>query len=161
MDGVVYGAATALGFAVLENLRYGLAEGWDVVLLRAFTTLPGHACWGALMEYYVGQARCNSQWLSSPLRGFAVAVLLHGLYDFPLLSLKKLETQWSYGGEDLTPAAWVWGMAGAAGLVNVGSWIWTMVIVSRLRREQERAETREASAIPSSGGVISDSGAAL
>jgi hypothetical protein len=160
MDGVVYGVATALGFAVLENLRYGLAAGWDVVVLRAFTALPGHACWGAIMGYYVGQACCNSQWLISPWRGFVVAVLLHGLYDFPLFSLKKLAAQWPQGGEDLTQAAWVWGMVGAAGLVNVGSWVWTIVIVHRLRREQERAETPETSDSPISGGVLSDSGVA-
>src|SRR5262245_31387447 len=93
MDGVVYGAAASLGFAAMETLPYSAFARWDAVLFRTFTALPAHACFGAIMGYYVGQARCNSRWPFSPWRGYAVAVALHSLYDFPVMSFQKLYTQ--------------------------------------------------------------------
>uniref|UniRef100_A0A7C4TE50 PrsW family intramembrane metalloprotease n=1 Tax=candidate division WOR-3 bacterium TaxID=2052148 RepID=A0A7C4TE50_UNCW3 len=37
--------------------QYGLGTG----ILRAFLSVPGHAFFGALMGYYIGQAKFNRQ----------------------------------------------------------------------------------------------------
>lgn len=136
MDGVVYGAAASLGLAAAENLLYGLPATWSVVLFRTFTALPAHACFGAIMGYYVGQRCCNPQWPFPPWRGMAVAVVAHSLYDFPFLSLQKLQAQWPNGVETQTQAAWVLGCLGTAMAVNLTLVVWTIYLVHRLRREQ-------------------------
>jgi RsiW-degrading membrane proteinase PrsW (M82 family) len=138
MDGVVYGAAAALGFVAVENLLYGINATWGMVLFRIFTALPAHACWGAMMGYYVGQARCNPRWASLPRRGLAVVIGFHILYDFPFLSLQKMQTQWPNGVEDYAQAVWVVGCLGAALGVNLVSLAWTIQLVRRLRRARAR-----------------------
>lgn len=93
MDGIVYGVAASLGFATLENILYVGDGGLNVALMRAFTAVPGHAFTGAVMGYYVGRARFSSDAKGS-LFGLAllVPIVLHGLYDFPLLVMKALKT---------------------------------------------------------------------
>jgi len=83
MDGIVYCAVAALGFATLENVvyvfRYGLATG----VMRAVLSVPSHALWGGIMGYQVGLAkfrRVNEN--VRILLGLLGAVFLHGLYDF-------------------------------------------------------------------------------
>ena len=90
MDGIVYGAIASLGFATLENVLYCLQGNLFTALFRAFTAVPGHAFWGAIMGYYVGIAHFSpkaerSKWL---VRALAWPMLLHGLYDAPLLAIK-------------------------------------------------------------------------
>jgi len=87
-DGIVYAVSVALGFATVENLFYVFSgNSVQVGLVRAFTAVPGHAIFGIVMGYYLGLARFNtkgkSKWL---LRAFLVPWLLHGIYDFMLMS---------------------------------------------------------------------------
>lgn len=94
MDGIVYGATASLGFATLENVLYVSSEGGATAIMRAFTAVPGHACLGAIMGYYVGRARfCQGQRerRSLMLKALIIPTLLHGAYDFPLLSANALE----------------------------------------------------------------------
>ena len=56
-DGVVYGVFTALGFGTAENLLYAWQGGWDALLLRSLTTLPGHLYCGVVMGC------CYTLWL--------------------------------------------------------------------------------------------------
>ena len=53
MDGIVYGAVVSLGFATFENIVYVMDSGFKVALMRAFTAVPAHACFGAIMGYYI------------------------------------------------------------------------------------------------------------
>ena len=48
-DGVVYSTFVSLGFATFENVRYALIDGWDTLLIRAITSVPGHLCFGIFM----------------------------------------------------------------------------------------------------------------
>ncbi|MCP5113023.1 MAG: PrsW family intramembrane metalloprotease, partial [bacterium] len=81
MDGVVYGVAVSLGFATLENILYVSEGGLAVAALRALTAVPGHAFLGAIMGYYVGQARFAASGRRVFLaKAFIVPVVLHGLY---------------------------------------------------------------------------------
>lgn len=89
MDGVVYGVAVSLGFATLENVLYVGGGGMGVAVARALTAVPAHAFTGAIMGYYVGCARFAEK---DRARLWALALLfpmlLHGLYDFPILVLR-------------------------------------------------------------------------
>ena len=94
MDGIVYGATASLGFATLENILYVSSEGGATAIMRAFTAVPGHAFLGAIMGYYVGRARFTpDRGERRALMGKAlvIPILLHGAYNFPLLSANALE----------------------------------------------------------------------
>ena len=90
MDGMVYGVIVSLGFATLENLLYSLQGGLGVALMRALLSVPGHAFWGAIMGYFVALAHFGPP--SERRRRIAQALcwpmLLHGVYDTPVLVLK-------------------------------------------------------------------------
>jgi RsiW-degrading membrane proteinase PrsW (M82 family) len=87
-DGIVYAVSVALGFAAIENLFYVFSNNsMQVGMLRAFTAVPGHTIFGIVMGFYLGLARFSEKergkWL---LRAFIVPFLLHGVYDFLIMS---------------------------------------------------------------------------
>jgi RsiW-degrading membrane proteinase PrsW (M82 family) len=87
MDGIVYTVSASLGFAALENILFVLPLGISTGVARAFLAVPGHACFGALMGYYIGKAKFNPAKESKLMtRGIIYAILCHGLYDFLLLT---------------------------------------------------------------------------
>jgi len=87
-DGIVYAVSVSLGFAAIENLFYVFSNNsMQVGILRAFTAVPGHTIFGIVMGFYLGLARFSEKdrgkWL---LRAFIVPFLLHGIYDFLIMS---------------------------------------------------------------------------
>ncbi|UCD04994.1 MAG: PrsW family intramembrane metalloprotease [candidate division WOR-3 bacterium] len=87
MDGIVYTVSASLGFAALENILFVLPLGISTGVARAFLAVPGHACFGALMGYYIGRAKFNPAKESRLMaKGIIYAILSHGLYDFLLLT---------------------------------------------------------------------------
>lgn len=87
-DGIVYAVSVSIGFAAIENLFYVFSENSvQVGLFRAFTAVPGHTIFGIVMGFYIGLARFSvkdrGKWL---LRAFTLPWLLHGVYDFMILS---------------------------------------------------------------------------
>ncbi|MEZ4449529.1 MAG: PrsW family glutamic-type intramembrane protease [Nannocystaceae bacterium] len=87
MDGLVYGVAASLGFATMENVLYVAQGGMGVAIMRAMTSIPGHATFGAIMGYFVGQAAFSpGRARAARISAFVWPVVLHGLYDFPLLA---------------------------------------------------------------------------
>ncbi|MCP4547481.1 MAG: heme exporter protein CcmD [bacterium] len=133
MDGIVYGATVSLGFATLENILYVAQGGWVTALLRGFTAVPCHACLGAIMGYYIGQARFGRNRRGKMFLGLFAAILLHGLYDFPLLSLHGLAGNPRYA---MSPSVVIAAYAVCLAVLLVEI-IWMLRIVRRLRREQE------------------------
>lgn len=94
LDGIVYAARAGLGFALVENVLYlmnaaGTGEFWFLWGARALLAVPGHAIWAGLMGYYVAIRRFDGVGWGF-LGGYAVAVLLHGLYDAALFSAPSL-----------------------------------------------------------------------
>ncbi|SEK23072.1 PrsW family glutamic-type intramembrane protease [Ruminococcus albus] len=98
-DGIVYGAAAALGFATLENIFYVLGNGSKsgalmgafTGILRAALSVPLHAFTGIFMGYYFGLSKYkkynNIESDKNPQRrAFFISVLVHGLYDFLALA---------------------------------------------------------------------------
>ena len=81
VDGIVYGAAAALGFAAVENVRY-FAEGRmspTLVVMRAFTTVPAHMCFGAIWGYALGRKLVQPR--TSLLLYLLLAAFMHGAFD--------------------------------------------------------------------------------
>lgn len=89
MDGIVYAASASLGFATVENLFYVAAGGVGTGLSRALLAVPGHALFGVAMGYHLGLAKFAStprERRRQAALSLVIPVLLHGFYDFLLLS---------------------------------------------------------------------------
>lgn len=134
MDGIVYGVAASLGFATLENILYVGSGGMGVAALRGLTAVPGHAFTGAVMGYFVGRARFadgkqDSLWALA----LVTPILLHGLYDFPLLVISHL-TRDLHAKEVPTTAVFLTLLT----IATLGfEWRLAVRLVRRMRAEQE------------------------
>ena len=117
MDGVVYGTAVGLGFAILENLIYvfGGDTNWPAVAaFRGVLSVPLHGAFGAIAGAYVARARFTGilgSGRSSPGRrqrlftlAFLVPMALHGMFDAGLFVM------------NLAPAGTTDSPAGALGI---------------------------------------------
>ena len=86
-DGIIYGAFISLGFAAVENILYVFSEGFSTGLVRAFTAVPAHAIFGVTMGFYFGLAKFYPRKKKAMLwRAFLIPFLLHGIYDFILMT---------------------------------------------------------------------------
>ena len=119
-DGVVYGVVASLGFAMLENIAY-VVEGDSLgAAVRGLTSVPVHGALGAIMGYYIAQSLFDPERRRRHVRlAWIVPVVLHGLYDFPLL----LGTLW------LLPVTFI---------VLVISVVWAVRIIRRVQSSQRR-----------------------
>jgi RsiW-degrading membrane proteinase PrsW (M82 family) len=85
MDGIVYTVVASLGFACMENILYVMGSDIQVAVLRAVTAVPMHSFCSGLMGYYIGKAKfaeSKKQERVFLYKGLAIAVFLHGLYNF-------------------------------------------------------------------------------
>lgn len=91
-DMVVYAVFVALGFACIENIFYVFEHGFGVGVMRGVLAVPGHACDGVFMGYYLSMAKVSELKDDKESRGnnimFSILfpVLLHGFYDYCLFS---------------------------------------------------------------------------
>ena len=107
-DGIVYSVYVSLGFAALENVFYVIDGGFTLAFQRAFTSIPGHMCFGVLMGYYYTEWHLRKKafdieeglignGLVSPgvkrieykkhyVFSLLIPTLAHGFYDFALSS---------------------------------------------------------------------------
>ena len=134
MDGIVYGVVASLGFATLENIMYTADGGLGVAILRALTAVPLHAFLGAIMGYYVGQTRFGKPAMRSKNLWMALSVpmLLHGLYDFPILTVKQMQENLGTA----SPVGEGLGLVGITLIVLIFVWVWAIKLTNRLRRQQ-------------------------
>lgn len=87
-DAIIYSVSVALGYAACENIGHVFRGGIAVALLRAVTSIPGHAVCGVIMGYYLGfvkaaetdGARAESR--RCMRKALLIPVLLHGIYDW-------------------------------------------------------------------------------
>ncbi|WP_226618381.1 glutamic-type intramembrane protease PrsW [Cytobacillus firmus] len=88
-DGIVYGASVSLGFATAENIFYLIGLGVEHALGRALLPVSSHALFGVIMGYYIGKGKFSAtstkKWIAFSL---LIPFLLHGIYDYILISLK-------------------------------------------------------------------------
>jgi protease PrsW len=92
VDGIVYAAAAALGFATLENVIYvfssaTLSDAIGTGLVRAVLSVPGHALFSIMWGYALGRARFlpPEQRPGVIAVGLIMAMVLHGLFNFLLI----------------------------------------------------------------------------
>ena len=148
MDGVVYGTAVGLGFAMLENLFYVFgAENWQsVAAVRGVLSVPLHGAFGAIAGAYIARARFTgilgsgrgTHWRRPRLFALAwlIPTVLHGTFDAAIFAMSGM----SKG----TPAS-----AGAAAaillallvavLVGIGTLTIAIVLAVNIARRQEDA----------------------
>lgn len=91
-DMIVYSVFVALGFACFENILYVFEKGFMVGVIRALLAVPGHACDGVFMGYFLGMSKSyslnNNIFMKKKYMVLSILVptLLHGFYDYCLLS---------------------------------------------------------------------------
>ena len=56
-DAMVYSAAVSAGFALAENILYGLRYGVSVLYIRAIVSIPAHVCFSVFMGAWYGSAK--------------------------------------------------------------------------------------------------------
>jgi RsiW-degrading membrane proteinase PrsW (M82 family) len=90
-DGIVYAVFISLGFALIENIMYVYQYGETTGYLRAFTAVPAHALFGITMGYFFSLAKFGrTNRTLNLLKALFIPVLLHGIYDFILISEQKM-----------------------------------------------------------------------
>jgi RsiW-degrading membrane proteinase PrsW (M82 family) len=88
LDGIIYAAAAALGFASLENVLYVIDwhtghVHWGMLGVRSLLALPGHVIFATTWGYALGRQKFDPTYRVWPM--VLVAAMLHGLYDFLLV----------------------------------------------------------------------------
>jgi RsiW-degrading membrane proteinase PrsW (M82 family) len=81
VDGIVYGCASALGFAAVENIKYfafGRMSG-VVIAMRTFETVPAHMFFGAIWGYGMGRTLVSRKARVLPF--LVLAAVAHGTFD--------------------------------------------------------------------------------
>ncbi|MFC4404331.1 glutamic-type intramembrane protease PrsW [Gracilibacillus xinjiangensis] len=107
-DGIVYGVSISLGFATIENLLYLFAHGIEYAFSRAIFPVSSHALFGVIMGYYMGRAKFKSNRSSFHLLlAFFIPVLLHGTYDFILVTVTRA---WVYCLVPFMIALWLYSL---------------------------------------------------
>lgn len=94
LDGIVYCVFSALGFATIENILYVFfntsIEAFQIGINRALISVPAHMLFGVTMGYYLSLYKyCNDDNIkrkSYLSKSLYVPILLHGLFDFILMS---------------------------------------------------------------------------
>ncbi|WP_409288998.1 glutamic-type intramembrane protease PrsW [Peribacillus sp. SCS-37] len=106
-DGIVYGAAVSLGFATLENIFYLIGNGVDQAIGRALLPVSSHALFGVIMGFYFGKGKFTSKNKKMYIfLAFAVPYLLHGTYDYILLT----QVYWGYWMLPFMAFLWWYGL---------------------------------------------------
>jgi len=96
LDGIIYCAFSALGFATIENIMYVVFRFSDVEsigIYRAIVSVPAHMLFAVTMGYYLSLAKFASTPRLSKYyykRSLIIPTILHGIFDFILMSEIKL-----------------------------------------------------------------------
>ncbi len=121
IDGIIYAAFVALGFALHENRFYlGFMEGGPAVV-RAFISPIIHALFASIWGYAYGFAgRFRIPRRLTIALGLAASMFLHGLYDYYAFAIS------SHGA--ICPP-----------LIILTIWIWRMYTIRRYNRDLAKA----------------------
>ncbi len=90
IDGIVYGVCVSLGFATLENIYYvyALTDYFEttplsLAILRAFSAVPAHAAFGAIMGYFFMKYSFVSK-KDNLFFSIIIPLFLHGFYNLSM-----------------------------------------------------------------------------
>jgi RsiW-degrading membrane proteinase PrsW (M82 family) len=121
LDGIIYASFVALGYAAVENWQYLVFLTPLEAIGRGFASPVVHIVFASIWGLLIARAHVENRPLfPAALTGFAIAALLHGVYDFIVL-------QQPYSA-----------LPAAAALI-VGLWVWRLFVMRKLRREAARA----------------------
>jgi len=81
-DGILYSVMVSMGFAFVENLFYVFELGFGAGILRAFTAVPAHAIFGAIMGFFLGKAKFGKNPALNTTFALLAAIIMHGFYDY-------------------------------------------------------------------------------
>ena len=102
LDAMVYAAWAGLGFALIENVLYLAATGSEneyigMFVARSLLSVPLHASAAAITGYFAARQRFDG---TGPglWGGLALAVVLHGTFDFSLFRAASLSDAGSGAG---------------------------------------------------------------
>lgn len=156
MDGIVYGVVASLGFATFENVIYVFQSGIGVAVMRALTAVPSHATEGAILGYFVGQAKFGRSGAALKiLVGYIAVIVIHGLYDFPLLSWSAATEIAKANGVEASESILL--LLPCTVITLFAAVVWAWWLARRMRREQLSGRTYapnpSAPAWPSAGPV--------
>lgn len=94
MDGIIYAAAAALGFAFIENVIYFYQASQQDILLAVFVmrsglSTPGHVLWSSVWGAALGLAKNMDATKGRTYirRGLLLSMLFHGLFNLICLSM--------------------------------------------------------------------------
>lgn len=85
VDGIIYAATVALGFAAIENIEYISRHGLGVLVIRHFISVPGHLAFAMLWGYGLTLAKFkypDRHWVSVIWPYYLAAAFFHGLFNF-------------------------------------------------------------------------------
>ena len=96
-DIIVYAVFVSLGFAFVENIVYVFSKlTLRTAILRALSSVPGHACDAIFMGYYLCLAKqfhYKKEFKEEKkyiLLSIIIPAILHGIYDYCLMSNLKV-----------------------------------------------------------------------
>jgi protease PrsW len=82
-DGLIYSAASALGFASLENIIYVISFGWQVLLVRGLFSNLAHVVFSSFWGYPLALTKLGMlKHKSLTYFGLVAAMIAHGIFDF-------------------------------------------------------------------------------
>ena len=132
MDGIVYGVTASLGFATIESIMHIAKTGYAIALTRAIMAVPAHACFGAVMGYFIGMAHFHKKGKFAIWFGLLTAIFLHSLYDFPLI----VNQIWKMDTSDPMNLAIKIGLFTLFATTFVFLILWTIRIINQINKEQ-------------------------
>jgi len=87
VDGLVYAAAAALGFATLENIGYMITFGLEVILVRGIFSTVAHVLFGGLWGYPLALYKTGRIKNAGLVwAGLVGAMIAHGIFNLLLFS---------------------------------------------------------------------------
>jgi protease PrsW len=114
MDGIVYAATVALGFASYENFLYLEVLAGVELYARAISSPLVHTIFSSIWGWaYAKAAIAGRPAAARTALAFAIAVVAHGLYDYLAMSTV---------------------LAAGSSLIVLGLWIWRLKVKRRIER---------------------------
>ncbi|SET33152.1 Membrane proteinase PrsW, cleaves anti-sigma factor RsiW, M82 family [Natronincola peptidivorans] len=92
LDGIVYCAFSALGFATVENIMYVVfrfSSNYYVGIMRGILSVPAHILFAVTMGYYLSLAKFSEDPAEKRRyfsRSLLVPAIFHGLFNFILMA---------------------------------------------------------------------------
>jgi RsiW-degrading membrane proteinase PrsW (M82 family) len=121
IDGIIYASFIALGYAAVENILYLQFLTPVEAVARGFASPVVHILFASIWGFTIGCAYLRGESLSiGILKGFLLAAIIHGLYDFIVLQNSLIAPP-------------------IAAVLIVAIWIWRLRLLRMLHEEAKSA----------------------